>query len=735
MRHSIHAAAPRRSHAHVRRAPLPWLLALALGCGAVHAQSSQPDDQSGTGQTNGSTAPNTPRTLQAVQVQGTATPNFGGGEIARQGNLGALGEQDLMNTPFSMTSYTEDYIANHQAYTIADVVANDPAVRVGDGFGNFAEVFVLRGFPLDGDDITFDGLYGIIPRQLVDADAIGRLDVLRGASAFLYGVSPGGSGIGGSINVEPKWALDTPLTRATVDYGSDSQAGAQLDFSRRFGPDDRYGIRVDLGGRDGDTAIDRESRHSNHQSIAFDYRGEKFRIKADISHQLQRIDDGRNVVYLSGDGVPKPPPASANYAQPWSYSSLEDTYGVVRAEYDFLPDLTGYITAGADHSNETGEYWSPTVDGSGNGSAYRLGVPYQNDAQTGEAGLNAHLVTGAVTHKINLSVSALNQKKTVSYTFSSTFPADLYNYVPIPYPPTILDGGVPVVTGRTKLHSLALSDTLGFADDQVLLTVGARQQSLQTLGYAYGTGAETSDYRKSATSPVIGLVVKLNPNFSLFANSIQGLSQGPEAPIGAINVGQVFPPYRSRQLETGIKYDQGGFGSTFSLFQIKQPNGITSGTPAVFSIAGEQRNRGAEWSIYGEPVHGLKLIGGASYIDAKLTQTQDGADNGNTAVGVPKWQYNAGLEWAVPHVDGLGLDLGLTRTAAQYADVANTLRIPAWTRVDAGIDYATTIDTRAVTFRAAVLNLANSNYWASALGGYLTEGAARTVKLSASVDF
>jgi len=307
--------------------------------------------------------------------------------------------------------------------------------------------------------------------------------------------------------------------------------------------------------------------------------------------------------------------------------------------------------------------------------------------------------------------------------------------VAMPYPPTTFSGGDPVVTGRTKLHSLALSDTLGFADDQVLLTLGARRQTLQTLGYAYTTGVQTADYRKIATSPVLGLVVKLNPNFSLFANSIQGLSQGPEAPIGSANVGQVFAPYKSKQLETGIKYDQGTFGSTFSLFQIKQPSGITDGVTRVFSIAGEQRNRGAEWSIYGEPVSGLKLIGGASYIDAKLTQTAGGLDNGNTAVGVPKWQYNAGVDWAVPGTTGLGLNLGVTRTGGEYVDLANTLRIPAWTRVDAGASYVTAIDGRQVTFRAAVLNIGNSNYWASALGGYLTEGASRTIKLSASVDF
>jgi iron complex outermembrane recepter protein len=724
----------------LRRAPLPLLLALTLGCGAALAQTSdapQSDNNQGTqvATTQAGTNGNTPKTLQAVQVQGTATNTYGGGDISRQGNLGVLGNQDLVNVPFSMVSYTSDYIANQQAYTIADVVANDPAVRVGDGYGNFAETFVLRGFPLDGDDITLDGLYGIIPRQLVDAGDIGRLDVLHGASAFLFGVSPAGSGIGGTINVEPKWALDTPLTRATLDYGNDTQVGAQVDFSRRFGAGDRYGIRINLGGRGGDTAVDREGRHSNYQSIAFDYRGDAFRIKADVSHQLQDIDEGRNVVYLTGDGIPKPPPASANYAQPWSYAHLEDTYGLVRAEYDLSSWLTAYAAAGADHSNEYGQYWAPSVDAAGVGTAYRLGVPYHNTSQSGETGLNAHFDAGPVSNKVNLGFSILNQKKTVSYSLSDSLPTDLYNYVAVPYPQTVYDGGSPVVTARTKLHSLALSDTLGFIDDQVLLTVGVRKQTLQELGYAYGTGIQTSNYRQDATSPVVGLVVKLDPNWSLFANSIQGLSEGPQAPIGAINVGQVFPPYKSKQVETGVKYDQGSFGSTFSLFQIKQPSGILNDKTLVYSIAGEQRNRGAEWNVYGEPLSGLKLIGGASYIDAKMTQTADALDNGNVAVGVPKWQYNAGLEWTVPGANGLGLNLGLTRTGAQYADVANTLRIPAWTRVDAGASYATEIDGRAVTFRAMMLNIANNNYWASALGGYLTEGAPRTFKLSASVDF
>lgn len=39
------------------------------------------------------------------------------------------------------------------------------------------------------------------------------------------------------------------------------------------------------------------------------------------------------------------------------------------------------------------------------------------------------------------------------------------------------------------------------------------------------------------------------------------------------------------------------------------------------------------------------------------------------------------------------------------------------------------------TFRATVQNVANEAYWASDIGGYLTQGAPRTVVLSIATDF
>ena len=59
-----------------------------------------------------------------------------------------LGNRDIMDTPFSVTSYTAKTIADQQARTVGDVLLNDASVRQSSGFGNFSQVFVVRGFQL-----------------------------------------------------------------------------------------------------------------------------------------------------------------------------------------------------------------------------------------------------------------------------------------------------------------------------------------------------------------------------------------------------------------------------------------------------------------------------------------------------------------------------------------------------------------------------------------------------------
>ncbi|BDB26146.1 TonB-dependent receptor [Cupriavidus sp. P-10] len=147
----------------------------------------------------------------------------------------------------------------------------------------------------------------------------------------------------------------------------------------------------------------------------------------------------------------------------------------------------------------------------------------------------------------------------------------------------------------------------------------------------------------------------------------------------------------------------------------------------------EQRNRGIELGGFGEPLRGVRVIAGIAYIDSKQTKTGVAATEGKHGVGVPNYTFNA--EWDLPWLAGLTLSGRYLQTGAQYADVANRVRVPSWNRFDLGARYSFKAAQQRYTPRAAVENVANKAYWASAYGGYLVQGAPRTVKLSMTVDF
>ncbi len=125
-----------------------------------------------------------------------------------------------MNTPFSTRPTPTNRSRTRRRSSVGDVLLNDPGVRVARGFGNFQESYFIRGFILNSDSVAYNGLYGLLPRQYISAELFERVEVLRGASAFLNGATPNSDAIGGSINLLPKRAPSLPLTQMTVGTAS-----------------------------------------------------------------------------------------------------------------------------------------------------------------------------------------------------------------------------------------------------------------------------------------------------------------------------------------------------------------------------------------------------------------------------------------------------------------------------------------------------------------------------------
>ena len=695
---------------------------------------------------------NTPLTLDPTAVsaeapQHTALPAvYSGGQVARGAELGVLGNQDIMDVPFTMASYTSQLIEDQQAESLGDVLLNDASVRQSFGYGNASQIFVIRGLPLTTDDVSYNGLFGVLPRQMISSDSLERVEVFKGPNAFINGVTPTGSGVGGGINLQPKRAEDTPTRRFTTDISNNGRIGEHLDLGQRFGAENQFGVRMNLAQREGDTAIDNENQRTKLFALGLDYRGDRLRVSTDFGYQKQRINGNRNTVYLGSalTDIPHAPDADHNYSQKWTSTDLEDTFGMARAEYDLSDHWTAYAAAGAKHTREVGNYSTPTlVNSAGATTASNMFVAHDEDNRSAMAGLRGMFQTGPVSHQVNLGVSGIWTQQRSAYDLSGTFSNNLYDTVDVPKPaPGKYVGGDindPGIVGKTINRSVAISDTLGFVDDRVLLTYGLRKQTLKVDGWNY-QGNRSAAYDESITTPVYGIVLKPWENVSVYANRIEGLAQGPTAPASAggmpvTNAGEVFAPARSKQVEAGIKYDKGPFGASLGVYRIEKPSDGYTNADGTYVRQGTQRNRGVELNLYGEPIDGLRLLAGATLMDTELKGTKNGANDGNRAIGVPKFQYNLGADWDVPGLQGVALNARMLRTGGQYANEANTLSIPAWNRFDLGARYSFDVEQRAVTLRANLENVANTRYWASANGGYLSQGEPRLLKVSATVDF
>src|SRR5690606_35205595 len=100
----------------------------------------------------------------------------------------------------------------------------------------------------------------------------------------------------------------------------------------------------------------------------------------------------------------------------------------------------------------------------------------------------------------------------------------------------------------------------------------------------------------------------------------------------------------SKQKEVGVKYDGGQLAATLALFHTSKPSGQLN-DQQIFGEYSEDRHQGVELTLFGEPVQGLRVLGGATYLEAEQQDTPNGANDGMRVIGAAKWQGNLGLEW------------------------------------------------------------------------------------------
>ena len=715
------------------------------------------------------------QTLKTVDVtaQSDSTwdipPPFAGGQVATGARVGALGNESVMDVPMSVISYTEELMLNQQANTIGDVLANNPSVRNSVGGGHLVQNFRIRGFEVNAGDLAINGLFGLAPRNTATTQFFERVEVLSGPTTLYSGMAPNGA-TGGVINLVPKRAGDEPLNRVTVGYESTSYLSTAIDVGRRFGENNEWGIRINALYGEGGTTVNNQTMRNEQTSLALDYRGTQLKASLDAYYTNQLATGGLAASAVGVPGSPGGPSASpaatavppAPNARtnmfPNATGSSQTWATIGRAEYAFDDVFTAFGSVGYSQQDQYG-----FINGTHifnllqNGSASlrpNTGHSYL-DSLSADAGVRARFSTWDVGHNLVVQLTDLEQTAGTATNFycsnngssaASCNPStaafqttNINNPASLKYPS--MPGYIPR-TSKNILSSAALIDTLSFWEDSVLLTVGGRQQRVQTFNYTTVNNQTTStnggSYDQSRLSPTAGLVVKpWGPSISLYANYSEGLSTGGIAPSTAANAYQAFAPIVTKQEEVGVKWNTGSLMNSLALFNINQPSMVTSSNN-YYTDGGNKRVRGVEWETSGEVVKNVRVLGGVTYMNGVMTQNPANvALNGKKAIGVPDWQANIGSEWDMPWLlKGLTSTARVNATSRQWMNSANTQELAGWTTLDLGARYATAIQGKNTTFRVNVNNLFDKNYYSGVFGdGYATVGTPMTVLGSVTVDF
>lgn len=700
--------------------------------------------------------------LPALNVEGhainpnstmTPMPEYAGGQIARGGQLGMLGNRDVMDTPFSQTNYTNKTIRDQQARTVQDVLLNDPSILTKQNSASDEDGSItIRGFShtLSSGNGSLNGLAGMAPLRTPDMDYMERVEVLRGPSALLNGMAAfGQGGVGGSYNLVTKKASDEPVTELTARYGSRMQLGTHLDVGRRFGAEKQFGIRANGAYREGDTAVEPGHAEVGSAAINLDYRGERVRISGDIAHQTN--DANPQIVQqlvVSGVGggivhVPKAPDAGTSLNPTWSKQPSSLTLGMVHGEADVTENVTAYAAIGKQTLDFSliGPNQPRLLDTSGTYGWNNIEhTNFSYDVLSMQGGLRAKATTGPVNHAFGLNLSQSTMEiGEAQATTPFTYTTNIYNPV-FGAATSAADPGAPKKTSETRTSSIGIADTLSILDERVQFTAGIRQQRVESDSFSTTTGAITSGYDSDALTPALGLVVKPWENVSLYTNYVENLQRGIIVGTSFANAGEIFAPYVSKQYEAGVKVDWGTMTTTLAVFQIAQPNTISvAGTPLPTQVLdGEVRNRGIELNAYGEVMPSVRLMGGLTLIDSQQTKTQGGQYDGNREAGVPVIRTVVGGEWDTPFLQGLTLTGRVTYTGNQMVSSSNSnLKLPAWEVLDLGARYIwdSPWNNKPITLRFNVDNVFDKNYWSGSNFRYVQLGAPRTFWLSASVDF
>lgn len=713
----------KRKHTNLFRTSKAVVISYGLAATSLLAQTTPPADD--TKKESGSAAH-----LPTMVVEGQSTSPI---LYQTESSSAALfADTPLIETPFSVSVYDEQLIEDQRAFTLQEVLENDPSVAVqmpGGFYGN--QNLALRGFQVDNfNGYRVDGL-PMIQTVAPYLDDKSRVELLKGPAALRFGFMPPG----GAINLVRKRPTQDFSTSISADINTFGNFYSQLDVSDSS-TDGKFGYRVVLADEEFDDFYDNAGGERRMGSLFLEWKPtEAVTVWTSISGQ----DSDRNAYYgpmITATGDVLNTGHKTNIMQDWAHNEQEIFDPAIGADFKFNEDWklrTSFNYQDTSRDSALTYPYSVQPNGDFTEGALLTNKPFEWDSWGAHAHVEGSFETGTLKHDLVVGSEYRSYDTYGERSFPDVGPNNAFNLVPLPKP---LPGAPRVIDAEYEETSFFLTDIVHFSESWSAL-LGARYGKYENTF----TDDPASDDTVSEWSPTAALMYEPVKKVHIYVSYTQGLQDGGFADRTAANAFAPLGVQESEQWEVGVKtemYD-GRLAAELAFFQIEQDLAII-GADGNDAFSGLQRHRGVELSIRGKITDELQAGISTMLLDAEQVDTGSAATDGQRPQYVPEYQVNLWSVLDIPQVPGLALTANARFVDKQYLDQEGLFATDAYSVVDLGARYRFHASNADWTIRLKVENVLDERYFESGEyypgdAGYLAYGAPVGATLSLQVDF
>ncbi|QCC90707.1 TonB-dependent siderophore receptor [Enterobacter cloacae] len=625
-----------------------------------------------------------------------------------------LTNMPMLDIPQVVNTVSDKVLEDQHATSLDEALYNVSNVVQTNTLGGTQDAFVRRGFGANRDgSIMTNGLRTVLPRSFNAATE--RVEVLKGPASTLYGIlDPGGL-----INVVTK----RPETRfgGSISATSSSFGGGtgQIDVT---GPIDGTRLAYRLTGEYQDEDYWRNFGNERSTFIApsLTWFGDDATVTVLYSHRDYKTPFDRGTIFDLSTKQPVNVDRKTRFDEPFNVTDGQSDLAQLNAEYR----LNSQWTAKFDYSFSQDKY----SDNQARVMAY--------DAKTGNLTRRVDATQGS-TQRMHSTRADLQGNVDIAGFYNEILTGVSYeNYdllrTNMMRCKNVKDFNIyhPTYGNLSKCTTVSAADSdqtlkqesySAYAQDALYLT--DKWIAVAGLRYQYytqyaGKGRPfnvNTDSRDEQWTPKLGLVYKLTPSVSLFANYSQTFM--PQSSIASY-IGDL-PPETSNAYEVGAKFDLfDGITANIALFDIHKRNVLYNesvGGETIAKTAGRVRSQGVEVDLAGSLTENTNIIASYGYTDAKVLEDPDYA--GKPLPNVPRHTGSLFLTYDIHNaIGGNTLTLGggghgvSRRSATNGADYY----LPGYFVADAFVAYKMKLQYP-VTLQVNVKNLFDKTYYTSSI--------------------